>query len=114
MPTFLRFLQIFGLDLFRILKNHGNPTLSEVVAEVERVLFGEPAIMPFDGKEGFVVLALPEALCSPAVPAGLESLFGVVVVHELLERIANVGDENFIGHDCNFLCRILSLQMDET
>ena len=90
MPTFFGFLQIFGLDLFRILKNHGNPALSEVVAEVERVLFGEPAIMPLDGKEGFIVLALPEALCFPTVPAGLESLFGVVVVHELLERVTNV------------------------
>ena len=91
MPTFFGFLQILGLDLFKILNNYGNPTFFEVVAEVECVLFGEPAITPFDGEESFIVLAMTKALCSPAVPAGLEGLLGVVVVLDFLERIANVG-----------------------
>ena len=91
MPTFLRVLQIFRFDLLRNLNNHRYPAFFEVVAEVECVLFGEPAITPFDGEESFVVLAVAEALGSPAVPAGLEGLLGVVVVLDFLERIANVG-----------------------
>ena len=91
MPTFLRDLQIFGWDLLRNLKKYGNPTIVQVVAEVDSVLFGEPAVAPFDGEESFVVLAVAEALGSPAVPAGLEGLLGVVVVLDFLERIANVG-----------------------
>ena len=91
MPTFFGFLQIFRFDLLRNLNNHRYPAFFEVVAEVECVLFGEPAITPFDGEESFVVLAVAEALGSPAVPAGLEGLLGVVVVLDFLERIANVG-----------------------
>ena len=91
MPTFLRVLQIFRFDLLRNLNNHRYPAFFEVVAEVECVLFGEPAITPFDGEESFIVLAMTKALCSPAVPAGLEGLLGVVVVLDFLERIANVG-----------------------
>ena len=91
MPTFLRVLQIFRFDLLRNLNNHRYPAFFEVVAEVECVFSGEPAITPFDGEEGFIVLAVTETLCSPAVPAGLEGLLGVVVVLDFLERIANVG-----------------------
>lgn len=91
MPTIFGFLQIFRFDLLRNLNNHRYPAFFEVVAEVESVLFGQPAIVPFDGEEGLIVLALSEALCSPAVPAGLEGLFGVVVVLDFLECIANVG-----------------------
>ena len=91
MPTFLRVLQIFRFDLLRNLNNHRYPAFFEVVAEVECVLFGEPAITPFDGEESRIVFALSEALGAPTFPAGLEGLFGVVVMHEFLERIANVG-----------------------
>ena len=91
MPTFFGFLQILGLHLFKILNNYGNPTLFEVVAEVESVFSGEPAIVPLEGEERFAMLAVAEALGTPTFPAGLEGLLGVVVMHELLERIANVG-----------------------
>ena len=91
MPTFLAFLQILGQNLFKFLNNYRYPTLSEVVAEVERVLFGKPAVAPLEGEECFAVLAVTETLGSPAVPTGLEGLFGVVVVLDFLERIANVG-----------------------
>ena len=90
MPTILAFLQILGLDLFKILNNYRNPTFFEVVAEVESVFSGEPAIVPLEGEERLAVLAVAEALGTPTFPAGLEGLLGVVVVHELLKRIANV------------------------
>ena len=91
MPTFFGFLQILGLHLFKILNNYGNPALFEVVTEVESVFFGEPAIVPLEGEERLAVLTVAEALSAPAFPTGLEGLLGVVVMHELLERIADVG-----------------------